>query len=123
MEDSDGDFSLIEMALQNCLPSPTIHRALDGEQAITFLQKTTDASRPHLVLLDINVPRLNGFDVLRFIRSQDSIRDIPVVVFTSSGNHQEEVAALAIGAQEFITKPLSLDGMMMVLNEVCTKYL
>jgi CheY-like chemotaxis protein len=76
-----------------------------------------------LVLLDVNIPRLSGFDVLTFIKSQDLIRDAPVVMFTSSRDVREKRKALALGAEEFVTKPNSLDGMLNVLNEICTKYL
>jgi CheY-like chemotaxis protein len=126
VEDSDSDFALIEMALQQCLGSFDFVRASDGEQALALLQTagTTAHERlPDLVLLDIKLPRVNGLDVLNFIKSQDFIRDVPIVVFTSSSDAREKRQALALGAKEFITKPISLNSMMDTLNQVCSKYL
>jgi CheY-like chemotaxis protein len=120
VEDSDGDYNLMEFVLQQ-LGKVDLRRASDGEQALTFL-KSSNKPRPDLILLDVNIPRKNGFDVLAFIKSQDSIRHIPVVIFTSSWDAREKTKALALGA-EFVTKPNSLDGMVKVLNEICAKYL
>jgi CheY-like chemotaxis protein len=126
VEDNDGDYSLIEFVLKHCLDSVDLRRATDGEEAVTFLKGSAtsiDQPRPDLVLLDVNIPRLSGFDVLTFIKSHDSIRNAPVVMFTSSRDVREKRKALALGAEEFVTKPSSLDGMVGVLNEICTKYL
>lgn len=120
VEDNDGDFALIEFVLKECLHKVDIRRASDGEQALTFLHHQP---RPDLVLLDINVPRLNGFDVLEFIKSQVATCDAPVVMFTSSKDSREEKKAMALGAREFVTKPTSLDGMLAALNKICAKYL
>jgi two-component system, chemotaxis family, response regulator Rcp1 len=126
VEDNDGDYGLMEFVLKRCLGTVDLRRAADGEQAVTFLKSSgtsIDQPRPDLVLLDVNIPRMSGFDVLEFIKSQDFVRDVPVVVFTSSRDAREERKALALGAEEFITKPNSLDEMVRVLNEVCVKYL
>lgn len=126
VEDSDADFSLLEVALRECISTVEVLRASDGEQAMRYLQRvgpTKNAPWPNLVLLDLNLPRVKGIDILRFIKTQPLICDIPVVVFTSSSNVREMNDALALGAREFITKPLSLDSLFEVMNRVCAKYL
>jgi two-component system response regulator len=103
-----------------------LRRVSDGEQAIAFLKQSetsVDQPRPDLILLDVNTPRLDGFDVLAFIKSQSFIREVPVVMLTSSRDAREERKALELGAEQFLTKPTSLDGMLKTLNEVCAKYL
>jgi CheY-like chemotaxis protein len=125
VEDSDADFSMLEMVLQRCLSTFGLMRALDGEQAVSFLQQSGTSDRPHpnLVLLDVNLPRLDGFDVLQAIKSMTGLREIPVVMFTSSSDPREKKKALALGAKEYITKPVHLNQMLEILNEICSKYL
>jgi chemotaxis family two-component system response regulator Rcp1 len=126
VEDSNSDFCLIEMILQECLNPPRLKRAVDGEEAMTLLHQATLPMRadwPDLVILDINLPRVNGLEILEFVKSQEFIRDIPVVMFTSSTNARDKAKALDLGASEFLTKPLSLDLMTALLNDVCAKYL
>jgi two-component system, chemotaxis family, response regulator Rcp1 len=123
---NDGDYSLMEFVLKHCLDSVDLRRATDGEQAVTFLKSSAtsiDLPRPNLVLLDVNIPRMSGFDVLEFIKSQDFIRDVPVVMFTSSRDAREKRKAPALGAEEFVKKPTNLDGMVKVLNQICAKHL
>jgi chemotaxis family two-component system response regulator Rcp1 len=126
VEDNDGDFALMKSVLQRCLTAVQLRRASDGEQALTFQKKSgisIDQPPPDLILLDVNLPRKNGFDVLAFIKSRDFICDAPVVMFTSSNDACEERKALALGAEEFVTKPNNLDGMARALKEICAKYL
>ncbi len=78
---------------------------------------------PNLVLLDLNLPCRDGFEVLTFIRSLQVLRETPVVMFTSSCNSRDEKKALFLGANEYITKPLNLDAMMVLLEGVCARYL
>jgi two-component system, chemotaxis family, response regulator Rcp1 len=126
VEDSDADFSMLEMVLQRCLSTFGLHRATDGEEAVSFLHQletSVDQPRPNLVLLDVNLPRLDGFEVLQAIKSHLGIAKIPVVMFTSSSDAREKKKALALGAEEFITKPVHLNQMIEILDEICSKYL
>lgn len=116
----------MEAILRECFDPPRLERAVDGEQAMTLLRSAglpAPERRPDLVILDVNLPRVNGLDVLQFIKSQEFIRDIPVVMFTSSRSEREKKLAQTLGAEEFLTKPMNLDEMTAVLNEVCWKYL
>ena len=105
------------------MDSLELQRASDGEEAIAFLKRFENEIDLDLILLDINMAGTDGFTVLRFLKSQASTRDIPVVIFTSSSRRVDQEQALALGAQEFITKPQTLTRMMDIFDEVCSKYL
>ena len=83
------------------LPDATFSEAMSGLQAIETLAITT----VHLVLLDLNMPDMHGLDVLRFIRSHDRYRDLPVMVLTTRGDITSRQAALQAGASAYMTKP------------------
>lgn len=120
------DFFLIESLFQGFRNPPEIRRAIDGEEAVEFIRRALRSrlkNWPELVLLDLNMPRVNGLEVLVFIKSQEFIRDIPVVMLTSSQNDREREKALNLGAEEFLTKPMSIDLMAVLLNGLCARYL
>ncbi len=126
VEDSDADFYAIHLALQEANIAIQVCRVEDGEQGILFLQragKFAGAPKPDLILLNINMPRRNGFEVLEYIKSTDSIRSIPVVMFTTSTDARERKRALALGAEEFITKHLSFEALVGELSAVCSRFL
>lgn len=76
----------------------------DGLMLIDYL--ATGAATPKLIVLDLNIPRLNGTEVLKTLKQHDSYRDIPVVIFSTSVNPIEKEACLALGAHEYVTKPI-----------------
>ena len=84
----------------------------DGQDAIDFLQRRrqwadpNSSPRPDLILLDINLPKVNGHDVLREIKSTEALRTIPVVMFTTSADQDEVMASYRAGANSYLTKPL-----------------
>lgn len=83
----------------------------DGEQAIDFMAKAgkdPNAPCPHLVLLDLNLPRIDGFEVLRHLRTSETFRDLPVVVITSSDSPADRREAARLGA-DYFRKPVSYD--------------
>ena len=85
VEDNDADFYLVQAGLERCLKeSLELRRASDGREAIALLKRIGNDVNLDIILLDINMPGMDGFGVLRFLKSQPSTQDIPVVVFTSS---------------------------------------
>ena len=123
VEDNDADFYLIQMALEECMSQITLTRLADGEQAIAFMERFEDGTStlPNLILLDANLPRCDGFEVLQAMRSKACLSQIPVIMFTSSANEVEKRLALKLGASEFITKSNNLEDMMSSLSLVCSK--
>jgi CheY-like chemotaxis protein len=89
--------------------------ASDGEQAIDFIMRRNrfaNASRPDLIILDLNLPKSDGVDVLRCIRERSDLGNIPVVILTSSDSPSDRSATERLGASSFITKPSDLDAFM-----------
>jgi chemotaxis family two-component system response regulator Rcp1 len=112
VEDDDVAYKLFGFALKEAKLDTQIHRASDGEQALKFLRRANgyqDAPRPELILMDLNLPKRNGFDVLSEIKASESLRSIPVIIFSSSSLASDKARSLTLGAEDFVTKPSSLD--------------
>ena len=95
VEDDDAAAYLFQTALEDAGLNPRVYRVTDGDQATTFLFQTgayESAPRPALVLLDLNLPRKSGFDVLAEVRHNAQFRDLPVIVFSSSVHHYDRNA-------------------------------
>jgi CheY-like chemotaxis protein len=126
VEDSDPDFYVIQLALKEAGIAIQVCRVEDGEQALLFLERSgkfAGAPKPHIVLLNVNMPRKNGLEVLEYIKSNDSFRSIPVIMFTTSADARERKRALALGAEEFITKDSNFDALVEDLSRVCARFL
>ena len=99
-----------------------LYRATDGLEALSFLRRIgpfTNAPRPDLILLNLSLPKMSGVEVLAAIRSDDSLKHIPTVMFSSSALDTDRARCLALGAREFITKPLSFDGLLEAVKAAC----
>jgi CheY-like chemotaxis protein len=122
VEDEDAAVFLLETALREMKIEVQLYRVSNGEEALAFLTMTgayRDAPRPDLVLLDLNLPRKGGLEVLSEIQANPALRDLAVVVFTSSSLATDRKKSLALGAQEYITKPSSFDGFLTAIKAVC----
>jgi two-component system response regulator len=126
VEDDNTDYYVINMAVRETGLEIEVCRVSDGEQALAFLHRSNGyevSPRPGLILLDLNLPRKEGFEVLSDIQTSDSLRSIPVVVFTSSSLARDKEKALTLGAQDYIRKTGSLDAMAEAVRSVCSRYL
>lgn len=124
VEDDDAAFHLLKTAFEEGAPAVDLVRVLDGDEALKFLERRgrfQNAPRPDLVLLNINLPKKSGFEVLTEVAANDSLRSIPVVVFTSSSLQAEKARCMALGAQDFLTKPASFDGLLDAVRSVCAR--
>ncbi len=93
----------------------------DGEEAMKFLHregKYTDARRPDLILLDLNLPKMDGIEVLAEIKTDENLKCIPVVVMTTSKSEEDVIKSYDHHANCFITKPVSLDGFTTVIQSI-----
>jgi CheY-like chemotaxis protein len=121
-EDEDAAVFLMEMALKEAHITVTLHRVSDGEEALAFLHNRgvyNRAPKPDMVLLDLNLPRKSGHEVLSSIREDEALRAVPVVIFTSSSAASDRRKSLALGAQMHITKPSSFDGFVDAIRDAC----
>ena len=112
VEDNEDDIVLEQEALAEAKLVNIMYVVRDGEEAIAYLKRQgryRDAKMPGLILLDINMPKKNGFEVLKEIKSDADIRHIPVVMLTTSDSERDIVQAYAKGACSFITKPMDFD--------------
>jgi len=121
VEDSAAEARLAFEALQETDFPVRLHIACDGVQAMDFLKRQgpyQDAPRPRLVLLDLNLPRKDGREVLRDIKADENLRRIPVVVLTTSKEESDISRAYELHANCYIQKPLELDGFIDIVRSI-----
>ena len=114
VEDSPTDTLLTCEAFENSKLLNRIHAVGDGEAAMAFLRRNhpyEDSPRPDLVLLDLNLPKKSGREVLRDIKDDDALKSIPIVILTSSKDEQDVVKAYGLHANCYITKPVGFAGL------------
>ena len=121
VEDDPGDVLMTREAFElSSIPS-TLHVVGDGEQAMHFLRRTndfTDAPRPGLILLDLNLPRRNGLEVLAELKADHDLLTIPVVILTTSQAETDILASYQSHANAYITKPVSFDRFAEAIRQV-----
>ncbi|MDG4824940.1 response regulator [Asanoa sp. WMMD1127] len=121
VEDDDADALMIEEALHMGDADVHIDRVGDGEEALRFLRRQDqhrDASRPDIILLDLNMPRMDGRQTLIEIRTDDELTSIPVVVLTTSGAPDDVITSYQRQANAYVTKPLELDDFESAVQKI-----
>lgn len=111
VEDNPGDARLTQEALKESKLINKLHHVVDGVEAIDFLRRRGrfgDAPRPDLILLDLNLPRKDGREVLAEIKADDDLQSIPVVVLTTSEAEQDIIQSYKLHANCYVTKPVDL---------------
>lgn len=117
VDDDTDDSELFEEALREVDDSAIFYHAQNGEDA---LKKLNEHDLPAIIFLDINMPRMNGWECLRQLRYNERYRKIPVIMYSTS-SHQEEIdIAASLGAANFYTKPNSYSGLKKMLTNVIT---
>ena len=126
IEDNPGDAELVRIALEQAKLYNQLLVVGDGEKAIALLRQQApyeDIQRPELILLDLNLPRKSGFEVLSEIKSDKELMRIPVVVLTSSQAEEDILKSYNLHANCFITKPLDLNQFLNVIGSIETFWL
>jgi CheY-like chemotaxis protein len=121
VEDGPVQALFIRTALAELPQLDLLHVARDGVEAMEFLRRAVRSmkgQRPDLILLDINMPNKDGFEVLAELKSDAVLRRVPVVVFSSSDSQEDIDRAYDKGASTFITKPVTLDDLTHVLSRI-----
>lgn len=119
VEDNPGDVRLTQEALSGGKLKNHLYVAMDGEEAMDFLRRSGDhneAPRPDLILLDLNLPKMNGHEVLAEIKKDDQLKHIPVVVLTTSEDEQDILTSYNQYASSYIVKPVSLEKFIQVVT-------
>ena len=121
VEDNDADVRLTREALREGGDDVRLSAVADGEQALAYLRRAAgyeDALRPDVVLLDLNLPRMGGLEVLEAMRADPVLAPIPVIVLTSSRSEGDVDASYARGANAFVVKPQDLDAFIGLIGEI-----
>lgn len=119
VEDSAADIMLIKEAFKECELELNLNTVMDGEEAIKYLlkkEKYTTAVEPDLIFLDLNLPKVNGQEVLRQIKTNPSLKHIPVIVLTSSQNAEDINLAYSMQANCYIQKPIDLEEFIQAIK-------
>ena len=121
VEDSAAEAMLMALAVRDTGLPVVLHLAEDGEQALQFLRREDgyrDAPQPELVLLDINLPRLNGHEVLCAIKQDATLRHVPVLMLSNSQREWDVKASYDGHANGYLVKPTDLDGVMALARHI-----
>ena len=121
VEDSATDVMLAEEALEHGKVSNNLSVVKDGVEAMAFLRKEgqyADSPRPDLILLDLNMPRKDGREVLAEVKADDALKQIPVIVLTTSKAEQDVLNAYALHANCYISKPVDFDQFANVIQAI-----
>ena len=126
VEDNPGDVRLIVEALRDGKVQNKLHIAKDGMEATAFLHREgeyADALYPDLILLDLNLPKKSGPEVLAEIKEDPALKHIPVVILTSSQEEEDIVKTYNLRANCYVTKPIDLEQFIMVVKSICNFWL
>jgi two-component system response regulator len=119
VEDSPDDYELTRSVLEE--NAIKYHHAKDGEEAVNFVTATLDKdtlAEIHLILLDLKLPKLNGFEVLKRIRSDKRSHNIPVVILSSTDDEREITVAYDLGVNSFVIKPIEFEKFVRILSSI-----
>jgi two-component system, chemotaxis family, response regulator Rcp1 len=121
VEDNPGDVRLTREALREGKVYNNLHWAKDGVEALEFLRregKHAGAPRPDIILLDLNLPKKDGREVLEIIKGDEQLKYIPVVVLTTSKAEEDVVKSYALHANCYVTKPVDLEKFIVVVKSI-----
>ena len=121
VEDNPGDVRLTREALKEAKFRNTVTVVGDGVEALAYLHqqgKYSAATRPHMIMLDLNMPRMDGREVLEAIKTDPDLRRIPVVVLTSSEAERDIARAYELHANCYVTKPVDIDHFLQVVKSI-----
>jgi CheY-like chemotaxis protein len=121
VEDSPGDVRLTREAFKDAKVHINLHVATDGIEAMAFLRREgehADARRPDLILLDLNLPRKDGREVLAEIKETPALKTIPIVILTTSASEEDILRSYQLHANCYITKPVGLEGFLKVVQSI-----
>lgn len=121
VEDNEADIKLTQIALRQAKLENRLHVVRDGEEAVAFLCKKgsyVDAVRPDLVLLDLHLPKVSGAEVLTMIREDEQLKNLPVVILSTSDADKDIYESYELHANCYVTKPVDLRKFMAVVEMI-----
>lgn len=121
VEDDPGDAMLVEEALLDGAEDRSVVQVSDGVAALEYLRDTAQP-RPDLIVLDLNMPRMNGAETLKALKEDEALKSIPTVILTTSAASQDVSAAYATYASAYVVKPVNLDDFISAVRNIDTFY-
>jgi len=121
VEDNPGDVRLTREAFREANASIRLHVASDGVEAMAFVRQEAphaDAPRPDLILLDLNLPKMDGREVLAQIKRDDHLKTIPTIILTTSGAQADILRSYQLHANAYVSKPLQLDTFQSLVSSI-----
>ncbi len=126
VEDDEGDVLMTREAFEHYKIQNRLHVTGDGEQAMQFLRREgqyADAPRPGLILLDVNLPRKSGMEVLAELKQDDDLLTIPVIMLTTSQAEEDIVRSYSLHANAFVSKPVDFEHFIEAIRQIDTFFL
>lgn len=120
-EDDEGDVRFVQECMKRSPYAVSLSVVPDGEKAVQYLRKSgtyQSASRPHLVFLDLNMPVMDGREAISHIKADAALKNIPIIVFTTSEQKADLIKLYALGANCYVTKPMEFDNFCRVIQEI-----
>jgi len=121
VEDNEADVGLTVAALRDALIPSKVHVVRDGEEALEFLKRTgkhAEAEVPDLILLDLNLPKMDGFEVLESMRSDPKLKHLPVIVTSGSAREEDEARAYRLHISAYVVKPTDKDKYFSAIRSI-----
>jgi CheY-like chemotaxis protein len=121
VEDDEGDVLMTREAFEHYKIRNTLHVVTDGEQALQFVHRTgdyEDAPRPGLIMLDLNLPRRDGLEVLAELKGDPDLRLIPVVILTTSQAEEDIIRSYSLHANAYVTKPVDFEQFIDAIRQI-----
>jgi CheY-like chemotaxis protein len=121
VEDNKGDIGLIEEVFEEAKIKNKLHVAEDGVEAMLYLRgkgKFSGSRRPDIILLDLNLPKKDGREVLREIKEEENLHNIPVIVLTTSSAENDIIGAYGLHANAYITKPFDFEQFIKIVGSI-----
>jgi CheY-like chemotaxis protein len=121
VEDDEGDVLMTREAFEHYKIRNTLHVVTDGDQALQFVRQAGDFAgmpRPGLILLDLNLPRRDGLEVLAELKADPELRLIPVVILTTSQAEEDIVRSYSLHANAYVTKPVDFERFIEVIRQI-----
>lgn len=122
VEDDESDVLFFQRAIRGCGAAVELEVARDGEAAVQILSTQDGRSLPDRIVLDLKLPRRSGIEVLAWIRSTPAVRHLSVTIMTSSGEPSDLGRIRDLGIDEYIIKPVSYQGLVEIVTQLCSKW-
>ena len=123
VDDDDDDRLFIIEAINAVFKKVEVIEVVDGEDFITTIQLDKDSSFPKLILLDVNMPKVNGLEVAAFMQTHPEYQNIPIVMFSTSHNPDMVQYAMELGVKRYISKPFNISDYLQIVKEINDTFL